>query len=155
MSNAEAFALALRVEVEAIPSVIRDLTVEIVTDAYEDVITRSPVLTGAYRSEHVIARGAGTEGGELLYEAPNRAGPNEPVHPPTLLDPPDAGAARSALAALEPWQAVTILNDRFYAGAIENGSSQQAPQGVYLLAADTAALRAEALVETLNRKGKA
>lgn len=125
----------------AVLEALRQAKNEVVARAYEDIVPRSPVKTGAYRTEHVIAEGDGAAVRAMIYEAPNRVGPDTKVpYTGTVLEPPNVGDARAALRAHrgDPFAPVTILNDRFYADRIENGSSMQAPQGVYGLAADAA-----------------
>jgi hypothetical protein len=108
--------------------------VDLVGEGFGLIVDRSPVRTGAYRAEHVVTNPAGTE---TYYEHPDRPGPNTIV--------PDVGgvqfeppSAREVVEAVKGTglDSVMIQNNRFYAGLLENGSSAQAPQGIYQISAD-------------------
>jgi hypothetical protein len=125
-------------EMEAIearlPTAIRDALVSIVADvAYPDIIERSPVRTGAYRAEHIIGVGRGEAIAQILYEAPNRVGPDAipQLDAGAVLEPPNAQAAKVQMSAVRPFVPLVILNQRFYASLIEYGTGSMEPRQVY------------------------
>lgn len=89
--------------------------VRIITlDAFGVIIRMSPVDTGRYRGNH-----------RLTVGQPSDATTNN-----TSLS--NQSEAQSTIAALNvPYTTVYIQNGLPYAEALENGSSTQAPQGVY------------------------
>lgn len=111
---------------------IEGAKVDLVGAAFDQIVNRSPVRTGAYRAEHVIT----DESGAYLYESDNRPGPDAVV-PVTgsVLAAPNVREARDSVRGTG-LESVTIENNRFYAGRLEDGSSQQAPQGIYQVTAD-------------------
>lgn len=85
--------------------------------AFEGVIERSPVDTGAFRGNNVLSVGQRNDGYNM--EA--------------------TGVYNQQQASLRldritgPFEVVYIQNNLPYAGELENGSSKQAPQGVYAI----------------------
>jgi len=117
----------------AIPQAIADLTASLAIVGYDDVVRNSPVVSGAYRAENVIGEGNTEEAvTRLLYEPPNRPGPDAIVKlgGGVPLEPPNIGDAKSAVAGVEPFDVVTILNQRFYSHFVEDRHA------TYQLAAD-------------------
>lgn len=88
--------------------------------ALQQVITRSPVDTGAYRGNHQVSIGKPDNSYDL-----------------NIKDPSGAGAyakAGAQIAKAKIGDVVWVQNCLPYSLRIENGWSQQAPQGVYSLA---------------------
>lgn len=132
MDNLPEFRRQVQRAIDAIPRIHRDLQADAMALGYEELVRRSPVLTGAYRAEHVVTEGDPRSPTALLYEAPNRPGPVKEIpRDGRVLAPPSPGAARRALAGIQPFGIVGALNQRTYAGALEHGHSAQAPNGVY------------------------
>jgi len=116
----------------AIPRAIADLVGALAIVGYQDVVDRSPVVTGAYRAENVIGEGEGESVTTLLYEPPNRPGPDTIVKLAggVALEPPNIGDAKASVASVEPFEVVTLLNQRFYSHFVEDRHQ------TYTLAAD-------------------
>jgi hypothetical protein len=138
----EAQGKVLLDSVRKLQELYQDVQAEAVADAYRDIVETSPVLTGAYRSEHVIEQG---DGEAILYESPNRAGPNQPFKPPTFFEPP---LVEGRVEPTEPYARVQIANRRYYAGSLEYGSATNEPRHIY----ESAALRAEANLERIAER---
>jgi len=83
--------------------------------AFQGVIERSPVDTGAFRGNNRLTVGSRDDGFNL--EA-------------TGLYNQQQAQARIA-ATREPFTVIYVQNNLPYASELENGSSTQAPQGVY------------------------
>jgi len=105
--------------------VVRDvLTVQekMLGVAYEVVVERSPVVTGAYAHEHLIERGIG-EGGEEgdIYQSPDRVGPLEVIDDVgAYLERPSTSEAQEAvLGSLSELGPAQVANRRFYADKVE------------------------------------
>lgn len=81
-----------------------------------EIVLRSPVDTGRFRGNNIVSVGA-------------------PVYASTLsVDPAGAETIQNgvrAVTGLEPYTQVFIQNNLPYAGALEDGHSQQAPAGIY------------------------
>jgi hypothetical protein len=123
-----------RIEAE-IPRAHRDYQAALAAVGYERVVDRSPVRTGAFRSENVIAEEE--QAVQVIFEPRDRAGPDTRVSG-NLLEfiKPSAADAYSALVDVKPFDLITLVNDRYYAIYLEDGSSKQAPNGIYGPAAD-------------------
>jgi len=120
---------------EAVEKFVEDAKVELVGAAYEAIVNRSPVRTGAYRSEHAVTRGNGD--GAALYRSPERSGPNKaiPYHGVVEFNAPSARDAKESVRGTG-LSNVTIQNNRFYAGFLEHGTSRMSAQAIYGLSAD-------------------
>jgi len=136
MSNGDFRAQMMAAEAQVLKA-LEAAKIDLAGEAFGVIVERSPVLTGAYRSEHVVTDIAGTE---MFYESDNRAGPDTvvPYRGAVEFDPPSARAARSSLRGTG-LRSVMIQNNRFYAGQLEHGTSMQAPQGIYQVSADEVA----------------
>lgn len=123
--------------IDAIPQLHRDAQVALLLVGYEDVIRRSPVLTGAYRASHTLASGEGRPG-TFLYESPSRPDPERGIRRDvgSVLEAPSVGDAKASVADVAPFQTLWIYNPIFYAGFLEFGTSRMAPRRIYGLAAD-------------------
>ena len=97
-----------------------DLTKKIAIDTLQQVITRSPVDTGAYRNSHRVS----------LNSADNSQVPigTSKSGSEALAD----GAAK--IATLKLGGMLYVQNNLPYGMKLENGHSKQAPLGVYKLA---------------------
>ncbi|MDC5428154.1 HK97 gp10 family phage protein [Acinetobacter baumannii] len=84
----------------------------IVMDAVQSLVNLSPVDTGAYRASHMVSIGSGDYG----------------VREPSTNAVQDAAiqAVKFKLGSL-----IYIQNNQPYAERLENGWSDQAPQGIY------------------------
>lgn len=112
-----------------------DVHREVALYVYDQVLGRSPVRTGRYRASHTLAVGA----------------PDGTVHPGPeeghggaragVVTAPNLADARQRLAGLTPFEVVWISNRLVYADLIERGTSDQAPHGVYAVAAASAEAR--------------
>lgn len=91
------------------------LQLEMTVYALQQLILRSPVDTGAYRGSHFV-----TVGRRDTQDVPN-------------LSPGEAQRMAEMLLAddSKPFKPVYIQTNIVYGISIENGHSQQAPQGVY------------------------
>lgn len=90
---------------------------KIVADTLQGVVLVSPVDTGAFRGNHRVSIGS----------VDATANPSEK-------DSSGAGTISKGLQnliALKPFQTVFISNSLPYAYRLENGWSEQAPQGIY------------------------
>ena len=132
--------------VRELPQFYREVQAEAVSDAYRDIVESSPVRTGAYQNEHVIEEG---DGGAILYESPNRVGPNAIVNPPTLLDPP---LVEGRVEASGDYATVEIANRRYYAAALEYGTSSTAPRHIYEGAAVRALVNTEKIAKRASER---
>ncbi|MDS7927519.1 HK97 gp10 family phage protein [Acinetobacter sp. V115_6] len=84
----------------------------IVMDAVQSLVVSSPVDTGAYRASHIVSIGSGDYG----------------VREPSTNAVQDA-AIQAVMFKLG--NLVYIQNNQPYAERLENGWSDQAPQGIY------------------------
>ena len=91
-----------------------DVQKQVVLRLYQVIIQRSPIDTGAYRANHRISVGAPDTGAD-----------------PTLVTPP--ADVSNVLTTLVPFTTVYVQNNLPYAVPLEDGHSQQAPQGVYMM----------------------
>jgi len=118
-----------------VPLVVRDLHAGALGDAYETAVRRTPVDTGALRAENVLL-----SAGALIFEPAGRVGPDRriPSTPggPSIAEP-NVSQARAALQTVEPFQLDTILNQRFYASFVHDGTDQAAPRPWLAAAQDT------------------
>jgi hypothetical protein len=102
----------------------------IVAEALTLVILGSPVDSGAFRGNHRVSIGSPDNGYDpsLGQRSPPRGG--------LEMETFDRESAKiSALSV--PFTVAYIQNNAPYAGKLENGSSQQAPEGVYETAANS------------------
>jgi hypothetical protein len=85
---------------------------KITMDTVQSLVVSSPVDTGAYRSSHIVSIGSGDYG----------------VREPSTIAVQDAAiqVVKFKLGSL-----VYIQNNQPYAERLENGWSDQAPQGIY------------------------
>jgi len=85
---------------------------KITMDAVQSLVVSSPVDTGAYRASHIVSVGSGDYG----------------VREPSTNAVQDAAiqAVKFKLGSL-----IYIQNNQPYAERLENGWSDQAPQGIY------------------------
>lgn len=90
-----------------------------------NLILRSPVDTGRYRANHLLSFGAPID---VPTETTDRSGSV------TLA----AGIAAIGGIQNGTFPVIYIQNNLPYAGVLENGSSQQAPQGIYALSFQSA-----------------
>lgn len=97
---------------------------------FETVIERSPIWTGRFRASNRIAVGSADE--SVHPGLPNP--PEWPQQPGNVIARPRPSAARARLAQLKPFQMIVVSNNLSYAQELENGSSRQAPSGVYEIA---------------------
>lgn len=100
----------------------------IAVDALQAVISGSPVDDGTYRMNHRVTVDSEDHGFDP------QAGRGKDVEPPKgslNVSSYDAGLKIIAEGADEAYATVTIQNNLPYAEVLENGHSQQAPQGVY------------------------
>lgn len=142
MDNLPEFLAEIDQMERELPKVHRDTQVELLIAAYEDLIQRSPVLTGAYRAEHLLTEG---ESFAIRYEAPNRAGPDEPARiDGGVLEPPNVGDAKLAIEAVAPFSLLSAINQRFYAPFLEYGTATMTPRLIYQSAED----RLASLIQT-------
>lgn len=123
-------------EIDSLDSLFDDVTgaiVDVAGDAYEELTEDraetgrgSPVVTGAYRSEHVIhvTNEADPGLGAPLYASPTRSGPDEIVAPGgEPIEAPDPAEAREALSdpkRVPRLSSITLMNERFYAESVED-----------------------------------
>jgi hypothetical protein len=148
----------LRAKIEqlkkAIPEAHRDLQAEVVGATVDDLVTRSPVLTGAYRAAHAVGVTTGDgEARRIVYDSPEHPDPAVEYKPGAqpIFQVPDGELARAAYEEVEPFQRAVIANDRPYAGFLEYGTATMAPRSIYA----TAELAAQSIAETLARRGLA
>ena len=132
---------------EEIPRVHRDLQAELVGLSIDDLVLRSPVLTGAYRSAHFVGVGTGDgEAQKLVYDSPEHADPAVDYKPggQPIFQVPDGKLAEAAYQAEAPFQRAVITNDRRYASDLEYGNALIAPRSIYATA--------EAVAEAASRE---
>ena len=89
------------------------------------VVLRSPVDSGTYRSNHRVSIGAPDDGYDLGSNTNNAM---------------QAGMAEISRVTV-PFTVAYIQNNLAYATSLERGHSQQAPNGIYRLAANDIAER--------------
>ena len=106
---------------------------------FQEVIDRSPILTGRYRGSHTLAVGAPDESVE----------PEGQDHYPK----PDMGEAAARADGYGIEETIWLNNSLPYAEPIEFGHSSKAPQGTYRLAVDKVTAWAEPQVIELGDKG--
>lgn len=133
-AESDDFAKQMDAATKQVFDYISHAKVEVVGKAFEIIVQHSPVKTGAYRSEHVVADARGSN---LYYQHPDRSGPTAdiPYFGDVVIGPPDVREARDSVIATG-LKSIRIQNDRFYAGIIESGAYDSAPHGVYQVAAD-------------------
>lgn len=87
-------------------------------DALQMVVRSAPVDTGAFRGNNRVS--VDSEDHTFDLDATDKSGQETISAGIAVIDKAD-----------KPYQAVTIQNNLPYAEVLENGHSQQAPQGVY------------------------
>ena len=154
MADFETFAR----DIERIWNEVEDAALDeyrnIIGDTYDAILQMSDpfVRTGAYRSEHVIIRDPGTvalgevatggSGGEKIFEHEGRSGPDTPaVEGVDEFSRPNPFAARQVLDRVVDFIPTAIINERFYAFWLEEGTSRMRPKKVFERAANEAASR--------------
>ncbi|WEH89790.1 hypothetical protein PX669_05755 [Acinetobacter soli] len=90
---------------------------EIVADALQGVVLQSPVDTGAFRANHRVSVGSVDQSANESEKDKSGAG--------------TISKGLQNLVALKPFQTVYLSNSLPYALKLENGSSDQAPLGIY------------------------
>lgn len=96
---------------------LTDMMKTITLDAFGMIVTMSPVDTGAFRGNNRVTVGKPSNAYDL--QSTSQANQSE---------------GNSEIASISvPYTTVYIQNNLPYAGALENGSSQQAPAGIYAL----------------------
>jgi hypothetical protein len=144
----EEFEVALGRIADAIPEVHRDLQAALVGEVVNDLVERSPVLTGAYRAAHAVGVGTGDgEAMDLVYDSPEHPDPDVNYTPGAqpIFQVPDGELARAAYEEQEPFQRAVVANDRPYAGFLEYGTATMAPRSIYASAEAAAEATAERL----------
>lgn len=104
--------------VKVVEDDLKDKRNQIAAETLQQVVSRSPVDTGSYRSNHRVSVDAEDRTAE---EGIGRVDPQSTI---------DAGLAVIAQAD-QPFQAVIVQNNISYGEALEDGHSDQAPYGVY------------------------
>lgn len=100
-------------------------------DLFRVIVTESPVDTGAYRASHSIANG---QPGEKDALHPGFAPKGQKAKDKAAIK---VAATTASMANTPGWTwrpgdgVISIFNNQPYAMRIEQGSSQQAPSGVY------------------------
>lgn len=97
---------------------------EIVLFALQQLILHSPVDSGAYRGSHFVTID-GTD--KSLVPPPDKSGNRVMQEAEQIM----------AASAGKPFKLVTIQTNIAYGEVLERGSSQQAPSGVYSVAANS------------------
>lgn len=145
--EARATALAMRRDADARLQQVGEHAFERVVANTEAV---GAVDTGAYRAEHVIE-----QDGRCLYEHPER--PGDTVFPsqkaigaPPLIGPPEKSDAAAGLAGRTPLRGFSIVNRRFVADWLENGTSQMEPRRIYATARDATEAFAEQVAQAAS-----
>lgn len=115
-----------------IREVEQDLTKQqrtIAAEALQMLIRGSPVDSGSYRGNHRVSIGSPDQGVD-----PNAGSPTPPRG---QLEMDTFNRESAKIAALNvPFTVIYIQNNIAHGDAIENGSSQQAPEGVYGITAN-------------------
>lgn len=121
--------------IDEIPKIHRDLQAELVGRAIDDLVGRSPVLTGAYRAAHFVGVGA-DQPERLVYDSPEHPDPAIDYKPGAqpFFQVPDGALARATYEGEEPFQRAVIVNDRRYAADLEYGNALMAPRSIYATA---------------------
>jgi len=101
--------------VKVVEADLKDKRNEIAAEALQMVVSGSPVDTGAFRSSHVVSID------KEDYTVPDIRPAQETIN---------AGLAVIAKAD-QPYQAVMLQSNIDHGEALEEGHSQQAPNGVY------------------------
>lgn len=119
-ANAQEFSVALQKMAVAIDGQISQVIRKGVLDVFKAIVKRSPVDTGAYRASHGIANMMPADQDEMI-----KGKKGQKI---------SASVALSKGAAWT-WKSgdgdIFLFNNLPYAERIENGWSEQAPQGVY------------------------
>lgn len=113
---------------------------EICFEAFSDIIRRSPVDTGLFRSAHALTiTSPSVFKPEPIRRAPGTSGP--------LITATREAQAQQSLSFIKDRteRTIFITNNLEYALPLEFGSSRQAPNGVYRLAA----MRAQQIINSL------
>jgi hypothetical protein len=115
----------------------------VVVQAYADIERISPVDQGRYRASHSMtisdpkSRDASGEQSKSAYSALARQ------------NMADVQAKMEAIQQLPQFMQIFVVNTLPYANRLEHGWSQQAPSGVYTIAAQ----RAERLIDKFRKRG--
>ncbi|MEE9140768.1 MAG: HK97 gp10 family phage protein [Alphaproteobacteria bacterium] len=134
-ADLRAFERELNEAVRQVEAKLVEVQRQVALFVYEQVVANSPVGTGRYRASHTIAVGAPDETVHPGLAAPDGAGEAPVISAPSMAE------ARAELASLKPFEVVWVANALPYAEAIEQGSSDQAPGGVYAVAVASAEAR--------------
>lgn len=116
MDNLPEFFAALDRIDAAVPEAIHQVHIQGAEAAYAEANRATPVDTRALQLENLVL-----VNGRIVYEAPNRIGPDAPRPVGTILEPPPSpGDARRALEGADRLGFIEILNQRFYAEEVHN-----------------------------------
>lgn len=135
---------------QSIPQAHLELQAEVIGLTIDDLVVRSPVLTGAYRASHAVGIGTGDgEAAILVYDSPEHPDPAVDLKPGAQPYPqvPDGALARASYEAEEPFRRAVIFNDRRYAGDLEYGNATMAPRSIYATAEVVAEQNARQLAD--------
>lgn len=121
--------------------------------ALVDIQRMSPVDQGRFRASHTLSVGAPDESVaqdmDKQKTARKKSGKGTPTSAYTSIAKQKMVSAQETVAAIANLQrrlTIWISNNLPYANALENGSSKQAPNGVYMIARQ----RAEALLKKMS-----
>lgn len=128
-SNAKSFAASVKIDLDKLGQEALSDVRTIMFETFSDIILRSPVDTGLFRSAH-----------DLTLDFPSAFKPDE-------VGGPRFSEAEGELQTIRQLKSMKIFitNNLEYAQALEHGHSKQAPNGVYVLAA----MRAQEIINRL------
>lgn len=116
---------------EEAPRTARALAADVVEFAMNEVVTRSPVWTGAYRASHVVKDGENYVYKGPDYQQPNAVRRNPPDGIYEAANPQAARAAAVGHLVANPKARFEIVNERYYASFLEFGTARMAPRAIY------------------------
>ena len=135
--GAAEFKRELQATADAIPAATRDLAAYASAEGLDDLITISPVVSGAFRASHAFWAGEAGPG-DVLWEGPDRQ-PDDLVMNLGFgmnLPAPSAGEALGVLLDADPFDRWWLRNGRYYASWLEDGTNTMAPRQYYAITAD-------------------
>ncbi len=138
-TNLKEFEFEMDKGVEQIVAKFVQFHRSVAIEVYRQILNQSPVWTGRFRASHTIAVGSPDE--DAHPGLPKKDLPRWPEKPKREIRAPSLGDATTRLNGLQPFQVIWINNSLPYAASLEDGTSTQAPFGVYTVALASAEVK--------------
>lgn len=116
ITNAREISFALDGELDEVVEQHRQYCGKLALDGWSMVVAMSPVDTGRYRAAHILSEGGPVDAVPDVAER---------------FSAPSPDAARSVAEGADQYPVLILQNNVEYAQALETGSSEQAPEGIY------------------------